>query len=57
MLQPDMIIGWYSTFTSKYLRSTDFLHKRGTGTYIAVSSAWLPNGQVLENEFNDILNL
>lgn len=57
MLQPDMIIGWYSTFTSKYLRSTDFWHKRGTGTYIAVSSAWLPNGQVLENEFNDILNL
>ena len=39
MLQPDMIIGWYSTFTSKYLRSTDFWHKRGTGTYIAVSSA------------------
>ena len=57
MLQPDMIIGWYSTFTSKYLRSTDFWHKRGTGTYIAVSSAWLPNGQTLENEFADILNL
>lgn len=57
MMQPDMIIGWYSTFTSKYLRSTDFWHKRGVGTYIAVSSAWLPNGQILENEFNDILNL
>lgn len=57
MMQPDMIVGWYSTFTSKYLRSTDFWHKRGVGTYIAVSSAWLPNGQILENEFNDILNL
>lgn len=57
MMQPDMIIGWYSTFTSKYLRSTDFWHKRGVGTYIAVSSAWLPNGQILENEYNDILNL
>lgn len=57
MMQPDIIIGWYSTFTSKYLRSTDFWHKRGTGTYIAVSSAWLANGQTLENEFNDILNL
>lgn len=57
MLQPDIIIGWYSTFTAKYLRGTDFWHKRGTGTYIAVSSAWLPGGQTLENEFNDILNL
>lgn len=57
MMEPDMIIGWYSTFTSKYLRSTDFWHKRGVGTYIAVSSAWLPEGQTLDNEFNDILNL
>lgn len=57
MMQPDMIIGWYSTFTSKYLRSTDFWHRRGVGTYIAVSSAWLPNGQIIENEYNDILNL
>lgn len=57
MMQPDIIIGWYSTFTAKYLRGTDFWHNRGVGTYTAVSSAWLPEGQMLENEFNDILNL
>lgn len=57
VLEPELIVGWYSTFGPKVLRSTDFWHKRGVDTYIAPSSTPGSHGRVLANEINDILNL
>lgn len=57
MMEPDLIIGWSSTFGAKVLRSTDFWHSRGIHTYIAKASAHLKGGQTLENEYEDIRNL
>lgn len=42
MMEPDFILGWYSTFQGKSLRSTDFWQHRGVNTYIATSSAPAP---------------
>lgn len=57
VLEPELIVGWYSTFGPKVLRSTDFWHKRGIDTYIAPSSTPGSHGRVLANEISDILNL
>lgn len=38
MMRPDLIVGWYSTFSAKVLRSTDFWHERGVHTYISPAS-------------------
>lgn len=47
MYQPDLIIGWQSTFSPRTLRTTDFWHKRGVNTYIlGNSNAILPVGTV-----------
>lgn len=60
MLQPDMILGWRSTFDQKVLRSTSFWHDHGVNTYIAGSSAYgegaKPN-HTLEEEYNYILDM
>ncbi len=37
-LQPDLILGWRSTFSPKYLRSTDWWAQRGVHTYISATS-------------------
>lgn len=57
VMDPDLIVGWYSTFGPKVLRSTDFWHSRGVDTYISPSSTPGAHGRVLENETQDILNL
>lgn len=58
MLEPELIVGWQSTFGPKVLKSTDFWHGRGIHTYIAPSSSYgKGRKQNLQNEFNDILNL
>ena len=57
MLEPDIIIGWFSTFSPKVLRTTDFWHKRGIGTYIAPSSTPEKDRRVLSSEYQDIVNL
>lgn len=57
MLQPEIIIGWYSTFSDKVLRGTDFWHKRGIHTYISPSSVPGKSPKLLEDEYQDILNL
>ncbi len=57
MLQPDLIVGWYSTFSPKVLRSTDFWHKRGVNSFIASNSVAAKREKTLQNEYNDILNL
>ena len=38
-LEPDFILGWYSTFDEKYIGDVDFYHKRGIGTYMSLNSA------------------
>lgn len=58
MMDPDLIVGWRSTFTPKVLRSTDFWHNRGVGTYIALYGAAGKNAKrTIETEYKDILNL
>lgn len=54
-LQPDYILGWYSTFSDKKLGDVDFWHERNINTYMAYNSGL--GDQNLENEYEDILNL
>lgn len=56
-MEPDLIVGWHSTFGPKVLRSTDFWHQRGVDTYIAPSSVSGSKTRTLSNEIQDILNL
>ena len=57
MLQPELIVGWHSTFAPKVIRPTDFWHKRGVHTFIARSSMISNKGRTLQNEYKDILDL
>lgn len=57
MLEPELIIGWSSTFGPKVLRSTDFWHSRGVNTYIARNASPLKGNRTLENELLDIQDL
>lgn len=52
MIQPQLIVGWYSTFTRNYLGSTDFWQARGVNTYILPASFSRDGeGQTLEGEY------
>lgn len=57
MMEPDLIVGWYSTFQSKVLRSTQFWHDRGIHTYIAPASSASAPEKTLDEEYQDILNM
>lgn len=57
MMEPEIIVGWHSTFSQKVLRSTDFWHQRGINTYIAPNSKPGRQNRLLEHEIQDILNL
>ena len=57
MMQPDMILGWYSTFSQNVLRGTDFWKNRGVHTYIAKSSSTNKEDRVLESEYQYILDI
>ena len=57
MMQPDLIVGWSSTFSSKVLRGTDFWAGRGVHTYIAPSSARGNRNKTIAQECQDIENL
>lgn len=57
MMEPEIIVGWHSTFSQKVLRSTDFWHSRGVETYIAPNSKPGRQNRLLEYEIQDILNL
>lgn len=47
--QPDLIIGWKSTFSPSWLRTTSWWEKRGINTYIvATSNKTVPEGTVEE---------
>lgn len=57
MLEPDLIVGWNSTFAPKVIRTTEFWHGRGVNTFIASNSIPNQHYKTLQNEYNDILNL
>ncbi len=57
MLEPDLVIGWFSTFGKNVLRSTDFWKNRGVNTYIANNSVYSMPIRTLENEYDDIYKL
>ncbi|MFC2524911.1 MAG: ABC transporter substrate-binding protein [Selenomonas noxia] len=57
MMQPDLIVGWSSTFSPKVLRSTEFWAGRGVHTYIAPSSARKTKHKTIAQECEDIRNL
>ena len=57
MMQPDLIVGWASTFSPKVLRGTDFWAGRGVHTYIAPSSARAVRTKTIAQEIADIENM
>lgn len=57
MLQPDLIVGWHSTFGDKVLRGTDFWRSRNVNTYMTPSSVPGKKEKLLEDEYQDILNM
>ena len=57
MMEPDLIVGWGSTFSPKVLRSTDFWTGRGIHTYIAPASVSGATQKTLTTEWQDILNM
>lgn len=57
MMQPDLIVGWSSTFSPKVLRGTEFWAGRGVHTYIAPSSARGNRNKTIAQEYQDIRNL
>ena len=57
MMQPDLIVGWSSTFSPKVLRGTEFWAGRGVHTYIAPSSARGNRNKTIAQECQDIRNL
>ena len=66
MLEPDFILGWYSTFTPKVAGTTSYWNSRAVNTYIAKSSAPIRNNNTdilikskhsLEEEYQYILDL
>ena len=57
MLKPDLIIGWYSTFSEHVTKSTSFWHERGIYTYIPASSMGRPSGNTVEGECEYIRDL
>lgn len=57
MMNPDLIVGWASTFSPKVLRTTDYWHGRGVNTYISADSSSKEPNKNVENEYRDILNM
>ena len=56
-LEPDMLLGWYSTFSNNVLRGTDFWQQRGVHTYISKTSSSLLQKKTLEHEYEYILDI
>ena len=54
--EPDLLVGWFTTFQKNNWRSTDFWTQRGVHTYIASASAEASNA-TLEGEYQYILDL
>ena len=54
-LEPDFILGWYSTFDEKYIGDVDFYHKRGIGTYMSLNSAC--RGKVPQSIYHECVDI
>ena len=50
IMEPDLIVGWYSTFSDRVTKSTAFWHERGIHTYMPVSSMGRKGGSTIEDE-------
>lgn len=57
LLQPDCIIGWYSTFSNKVLGTTDFWKTHNTATYIQATSNKVKPYAGVEDECQFILDM
>lgn len=57
MQEPDFIVGWASSFSTKTLRETAFWQGRGVHTYISPGSSSKVKNHTLDYEYQDILNL
>lgn len=57
ILKPDLILGWHSTFTEKWLGTTDFWHERGVATYMAATSNDILAKRTVEDEYRYILEV
>lgn len=54
-LEPDFVIGWYSTFGDKYLTDVGFFHERGIGTYMSLNSAC--RGKVPQSVYHECIDI
>ena len=57
LLEPELFIGWYSTFSDRVTKSTSFWHDRGIHTYMPASSMGRKSGNTIEGECNYIRDL
>lgn len=57
LLNPDCIIGWYSTFADKRLGTTDFWNARQVATYIQATSNMVKPGAGVEDECRFITDM
>ncbi len=57
MLRPDLILGWYSTFSDRVTKSTDFWQARGIHTYMPASSMGRKGKHTIAGECRYILDL
>lgn len=55
--QPDLMIGWQSSFTPRMLKDTYYWHKRGVNTYIAANSNNVLKEGTIEDECRFINDL
>lgn len=55
VLEPDFVLGWYSTFGEKYLGDVDFFHERGIGTYMSLNSAC--RGRVPQSIYHECVDI
>lgn len=56
MMEPDLILSWYSYFSEKNLGDVDFYHERDINTYMMQNSGASVE-RILENEYADILTI
>lgn len=57
MNQPDLIIGWRSTFSFGALKDTSFWNQRGIATYIVASSNLVKKNATIDDECRFILDM
>ncbi|MEG0181339.1 MAG: ABC transporter substrate-binding protein [Romboutsia sp.] len=56
MLQPDLILGWYSLFSDKNIGDVNYWQDKDVNTYMALNSGAV-EPKTIKNECDDILNI